>query len=82
MPYPDMDNPEYIHEIAEQVVKLVYATNGHTAVLFTSYKVLNAVYEQTKDRLSAFDLFCMTRSNRTAIQDFKKSRNGVLFASG
>ncbi len=82
MPYPDMDNPEYIHAIAEQVVKLVYATNGHTAVLFTSYKVLNAVYEQTKDRLSAFDLFCMTRSNRTAIQDFKKSRNGVLFASG
>ena len=36
----------------------------------------------TKDKLSAFDLFCMTRSNRTAIQDFKKSPNGVIFASG
>ena len=44
--------------------------------------MLNAVYEQTKDRLSAFDIFCMTRSNRTAIQDFKKSTNGVIFASG
>lgn len=82
MPYPDIDNPEYIKAIADQVVRLVYATNGHTAVLFTSYKVLNAVYEQTKDRLSAFDIFCMTRSNRTAIQDFKKSTNGVIFASG
>ena len=55
MPYPDIDNPEYIKAISDQVVRLVYATNGHTAVLFTSYKVLNAVYEQTKDRLSAFD---------------------------
>lgn len=82
MPYPDIDNPEYIKAIADQVVRLVYATNGHTAVLFTSYKVLNAVYEQTKDRLSAFDIFYMTRSNRTAIQDFKKSTNGVIFASG
>ena len=82
MPYPDIDNPEYIKAIADQVVRLVYATNGHSAVLFTSYKVLNAVYEQTKDRLSAFDIFCMIRSNRTAIQDFKKSTNGVIFASG
>ena len=82
MPYPDIENPEYIKAISDHVVRLVYATNGHTAVLFTSYKVLNAVYEQTKDRLSAFDIFCMTRSNRTAIQDFKKSTNGVIFASG
>ena len=67
---------------ADRVVNLVYATNGHAAVMFTSYKVLNAVYELTKDRLSSFDIFCMTRSNRNAISDFKKSRNGVIFASG
>ena len=82
MPYPDIDNPAYIEAIADQVCKLVYATGGHTAILFTSYKVLSAVYEMTKNKLSAFDLFCMTRSNRTAIQDFKKSPNGVIFASG
>lgn len=82
MPFPDTENEEYIKAIADRVVSLVYATNGHAAVMFTSYKVLNAVYELTKDRLSSFDIFCMTRSNRNAISDFKKSRNGVIFASG
>ncbi len=82
MPTPDNDSEEYINAVADKVVQLVDATNGHTAILFTSYKVLNAVYEKTKERLSKYDIICMTRSNKTAITDFKKSKNGVLFASG
>ncbi len=82
MPDPNKDDPDYIQAIADKVVELVNATHGHTAILFTSYKVLNAVYEMTKDKLSAFDVICMTRSNKSAISEFKKSNNGVLFASG
>lgn len=82
MPYPNKDDPDYIRAVADQILELVKATNGHTAILFTSYKVLNAVYELTKDRLPGYDVICMTRSNKTAIADFKKSKNGVLFASG
>lgn len=82
MPTPDNDSEEYINAIADKVVQLVNATNGHTAILFTSYKVLNAVYIKTKERLAKYDIICMTRSNKTAITDFKKSKNGVLFASG
>ena len=82
MPTPDNDSEEYINAVADQVVQLVNATNGHTAILFTSYKVLNAVYIKTKERLAKYDIICMTRSNKTAITDFKKSKNGVLFASG
>ena len=29
-----------------------------------------------------WDTICMTRSNKNAITDFKKSKNGILFASG
>lgn len=82
MPTPDNDSEEYINAVADKVVQLVNATNGHTAILFTSYKVLNAVYIKTKERLAKYDIICMTRSNKTAITDFKKSKNGVLFASG
>ena len=39
-------------------------------------------YEYTKDKLEGFDLICMNRGNKTAITDFKKSKNGVIFASG
>ena len=82
MPFPATDSDSYLQAIAEQVLSLVEATNGHTAILFTSYKVLSAVYELTKDLLGKYELFCMTRANKTAISDFKKSRNGILFASG
>ncbi len=82
MPNPDNNSEEYINAVADKVVQLVDATNGHTAILFTSYKVLNAVYEKTKERLAKYDVICMTRSNKTAITTFKKSKNGVLFASG
>ena len=82
IPAPDNNDGDYIQAIAEHVVDLVRATNGHTAILFTSYKVLSAVYGLTKDRLSDYDVICMTRSNKTAIGNFKKSKNGVLFASG
>ena len=81
-PIPDMRDPEYIPAIAREVVKLVKATHGHTAVLFTSYKALNAVFELVKDELKEYPLIKMSRSNKTAITQFKNSGNGVLFASG
>ena len=81
-PIPDMRDPEYIPAIAREVVKLVKATHGHTTVLFTSYKALNAVYELVKDELKEYPLIKMSRSNKTAITQFKDSGNGVLFASG
>ena len=82
MPLPDNDNAEYIKAVADQVVQLVEATHGHTAILFTSYKVLSAVYEMTKEQLSKYEVFQMTRKNNTVITEFKKSKNGILFASG
>jgi ATP-dependent DNA helicase DinG len=60
----------------------VNATNGHTAILFTSYKLLSKIYELTKNSLSKYNVIRMTKSDRTAISEFKKSKNGVLFASG
>ena len=81
-PIPDMRDPEYIPAVAREVVKLVKATHGHTAVLFTSYKALNAVYDLVKDELREYPLIKMSRSNKTAITQFKNSGNGVLFASG
>ncbi len=81
-PLPDMKNPEYILAVAQEVIRLVKATHGHTAVLFTSYKALNAVYELVKDELKKYPLIKMSRSNKNAISQFKQSGNGVLFASG
>ena len=82
MPFPDNESEKYIKALSENIVKLVNATHGHTVVLFTSYNVLNSVFENVKHQLKSFDLICMTRSNKGAIADFKRSNNAVLFASG
>ena len=35
-----------------------------------------------QERLSCYDTFCMFPGDKTAIQEFQSSKNGVLFASG
>lgn len=82
MPIPDNSDEEYYKTVAEKIYEIIKATNGHTAVLFTSYKTLNLVHELLADKLTDYDTICMTRSNKNAITDFKKSKNGILFASG
>ena len=82
MPVPDNSSEKYIDAVTERIIRLIEATNGHTAILFTSYKVLQAVYERAVGRLDKYDVFRMTRSSRKVISDFRRSENGVLFASG
>lgn len=83
LPMPsDAGDEKYVSAIAERITELVKVTHGHTAILFTSYRMLNAVYEKVKDKISGYELIRMTRSNRNAIRDFKKKDNSVLFASG
>ena len=81
MPVPQYDET-YYKALADQVIRLVKATNGHTAVLFTSYKALKAVHDLTKDALADYEIFEMTKGSSNIISDFKNSKNGVIFASG
>lgn len=57
------------------------ATHGHTLVLFTSYSLMGAVYNQVKDRL-AFPLLEVWKHSQDVIRQFKQMSNGVLFAAG
>ena len=80
--YPDNDEDGYINDLVDEIEKLIQATHGHTAILFTSYKVLSTVYDRIAPRLKEYPLLRMSKSNKNAISDFKKSKNGILFASG
>lgn len=82
LPRPDADYDGYITAISNEIIRLVDATYGHTAILFTSYRVLNDVYTYVEKHISSYPLFKMTRNNKNAIQAFKESGNGVIFASG
>ena len=81
VPRPDKDNPEYVKALCNEIEQLIYLSNGHAAILFTSYRLLNKVYVELKDRIT-HEIFKMDKNDRAVIENFKKSYNGVLFATG
>ncbi|MCL2342874.1 MAG: ATP-dependent DNA helicase, partial [Firmicutes bacterium] len=81
-PFPDNDDKAYISSITNEVERLIHAAHGHTAVLFTSHDVLGRVFTELDRRGLSYPLFRMGRGDSDAVRKFKRSNNGVLFASG
>jgi ATP-dependent DNA helicase DinG len=82
VPFPDNRSARYIASITNEMEKLIMAANGHTAALFTSYRVMSQVSDELKKRGLPFPLFTMGKNGTLALEKFKKSGNGVLFAAG
>jgi ATP-dependent DNA helicase DinG len=82
MPFPDRRDNNYILAVANEIELLVYASHGHAAILFTSYRVMNMVWEHLTERSIPFPLFRLDKGGIREIERFKKSGNGVLFAAG
>ena len=74
------DCPENLF-FARQIAALITASHGHALVLFTSYRQMRHVYDALGHDLP-FPLFQAGRGQNRSIQQFKESRNGVLFAAG
>jgi ATP-dependent DNA helicase DinG len=81
-PFPDNRDAGYIASVAAETERLILASRGHAAVLFTSYKAMDMTFEKTAARGLPFPLFRLDRGGGAAIEQFKRSGNGVLFASG
>ena len=82
VPFPDNNNKAYIDSVTDEVEKLIRASHGHAAVLFTSYNTMGRVYAALSKRDLPFPLMRLERKSSDAIEKFKQSKNGVLFASG
>lgn len=82
IPFPNADDDNYIKRVTEEIYELIKASSGHALVLFTSYKPLRKVYKKLSGQMTDIPLIEMSRGNRSAILEFKKSVNGVLFATG
>ncbi|MCL2343592.1 MAG: ATP-dependent DNA helicase [Firmicutes bacterium] len=82
IPFPDNDDRDYIRAVADEAEKLIRVAHGHTAMLFTSYKVMDKVYALLAARKLPYPMFRQDRGGSAAIERFKRSGNGVLFSSG
>ena len=81
MPFPNIRDDRYIQAIMEEIAQIVSATHGHTLILFTSYWLMERVFYGLKEQLSDYPLFLMGRGRLDVISSFRRSGNGVLFAS-
>ena len=82
VPFPDYRDKAYLVAVADEVERLVHASRGRAAVLFTSYNAMGLVYTMLQARGLPFPLFQMGRRDTAALEKFKASGNGVLFAAG
>lgn len=82
MPFPNGKSQSYLAAITDEIEKLVIASHGHAAVLFTSYDAMGRVYAELAKRNLPFPLFRLDKGGVKEIEKFKESGNGILFASG
>lgn len=82
VPFPNYKDEKYIAALADEAERLIRASHGHAALLFTSYRVMDMVFGLLAGRDMGFPLFRLDRGGAGAIDRFRKSGNGVLFASG
>jgi ATP-dependent DNA helicase DinG len=81
---PDYRTENYTAKLTDEIERLITKSNGHAAVLFTSYHSMLIVHNKLKDRLPAMKdrFFVLERGSSNTIDNFKASENGVLFACG
>jgi ATP-dependent DNA helicase DinG len=82
LPDADLDSKFYLQAIADQVTQLVQASQGHTLVLFNSYRLMSRIRERVDPEQFSVPLMVTNRDVELTISRFKAMPNAVLFATG
>jgi ATP-dependent DNA helicase DinG len=78
---PDPRSPAFIAAAAEEIEQLLRLTAGRAFVLFTSFRVMNAVYERLVDALPFTCLRQGDAPKSLLLDEFKADTHSVLFAT-
>lgn len=78
---PDPRSPEFTQIAANEIVRILRLTSGRAFVLCTSNQSMNALYELVSLRVS-FPCFLQgTMSKAALIDEYRTTKNAVLFAT-
>lgn len=78
---PDPREPEFAGQAADEIEKILRATEGRAFVLFTSYQQMQQVYALLCGRLPYPMLIQGEMSKRALLEKFKSTPGSVLFAT-
>jgi ATP-dependent DNA helicase DinG len=81
LPEPN-DSMDYTTQVIAEIQSLIYASNGGAFLLFTSHRVLHQVYSLISEARMPYPLFRQGEMPAgRLIEQFRASRNGVLFGT-
>ncbi len=82
IPDPNQQPDEFKDSIVKHIEEIITHSDGRAFILFTSFKMLNSVYEEIQDDLDEFTLFRQGDKPRyQLIEEFKTSHKPVLFGT-
>ncbi|MGR3175817.1 MAG: ATP-dependent DNA helicase [Candidatus Scalindua sp.] len=82
IPDPNQEPGAYRHDITKHIKEIISLTQGRSFILFTSFEMLNAVYEKIKDNMDTYTLFKQGDKPRyQLLEEFKASKKPVLFGT-
>lgn len=81
VPFPNTKREGYVRAVTNEIDRLLKAAYGHALVLFTSYRMMELVFNAIPKDSYGYPFFIMGRGRIDALKEFKISGNGVLFAS-
>lgn len=82
MPAPN--HSDYANRLAEDILKILMRTQGKAFILFTSYGLLNVVYNQLNHSLSKLGITPLKQgklNRHELINRFRQDKHSVLFAT-
>ncbi|MFQ5965377.1 MAG: ATP-dependent DNA helicase [Candidatus Scalinduaceae bacterium] len=82
IPDPNQEPDEYRNNIIKHIKGIISLTQGRSFILFTSFEMLNTVYEKIKASINTFTLFKQGDKPRyKLVEEFKTSHKPVLFGT-
>ncbi len=82
IPDPNQEPEKFKHNIIKHIKEITSYSEGRTFILFTSFKMLNAVYEEIVDDMQTYTLLRQGDKPRyLLVEEFKNSHKPILFGT-
>ena len=81
LPEPGSETGSYVKELSDRCKELIMASGGKTFILFTSYALLNQIYEKLDDSSLPFPLIRQGDLPTTLMIDKFKEKPSVIFGT-
>ncbi len=82
--FSEQNSGEYLEYVTQTIYEALQASNGGALVLFTSYKMLEEVANNLRDKLKALSIELLMQGQKerySLLQEFSRLEDSVLFAT-